>query len=536
MAAVMFSLESHLHELVVEYSRETDLTLDDDLDDEEKEELLETFKEAETIENKKRDKREQEELINEYIQCARALVTNPFFLSESSEEEEPAELALIIESIPTYNEIHTTENPPPVKIQLALRLPTRSKPVFVPVREFLTAIRDREPLRIGNKSHLFGLNSFKGENGEMLEMLLSMTYYPDYDAEDKAERIGLLELEDFGRLLHTLFEAEKKRLSGRRSVDCALPLVFVGNFEEPLLYSVPQARVQFELEYFMAPAPKILLNPSIIASGGEKLTLHECTLIPSSHPGIIHNNTYHAFGSEITHRHVKKLAEIGHIIIPEPLFGTFVENTFPEILRYARVSNLEILEKFATLPHVADLKGVCEIHFVEGELEATLWFDYGNIRVPAVSGKTTIEMLQAFQLPEGILARLLVEEQKITDGIFGDFTCDDRKGVFHLKSDKKIVEFMTEVVPRYQDRIEFICPKSLMESFVYDSTSFSIHLNESDHIHSFRLDFKVNGELNGVSLDLLWDCLAAKRSYIELETKRSNGRRRISHFHKILVI
>ena len=66
--------------------------------------------------------------------------------------------------------------------------------------------------------------------------------------------------------------------------------------------------------------------------------------------------------------------------------------------------------------------------------------------------------------PKGILARNLVEEKRIVEDLFQDFIFNPEQGVYVVKSEKKIVEFMTDVIPRNQHRVTFNCPQNLTRS------------------------------------------------------------------------
>ena len=79
---------------------------------------------------------------------------------------------------------------------------------------------------------------------------------------------------------------------------------------------------------------------------------------------------------------------------------------------------------------------------------------------------------------ESILARNLTEEQRIIDDLFQDFIFDEKQGCFVAKTEKKIVEFMTEVIPLNQHRVTFNCPENLLDQFIYDNTRFTLHLSE----------------------------------------------------------
>ena len=68
---------------------------------------------------------------------------------------------------------------------------------------------------------------------------------------------------------------------------------------------------------------------------------------------------------------MRNLAAIRNMTIPEPLFGTFVENSLSELSRFAEISNKEIIERFVTLPFVERVGAECDIHYLNGELEAS---------------------------------------------------------------------------------------------------------------------------------------------------------------------
>src|SRR4029079_4028990 len=103
---------------------------------------------------------------------------------------------------------------------------------------------------------------------------------------------------------------------------------------------------------------------------------------------------------------------------------------------------------------------------------------------------------------------------------------------------KKIVEFMTEVIPRTQSFIKFNCPENLLDQFIYDDTTFELHLREADRIDQYEVDLTVNGHLRGVTMDVLWDCLSSCKRFIELARKKTGTKKRGDDLksQKILVL
>src|SRR5581483_9746707 len=92
-------------------------------------------------------------------------------------------------------------------------------------------------------------------------------------------------------------------------------------------------------------------------------------------------------------------------------------------------------------------------------------------------------------------------------------------GTYKIKNEKKIVEFMTEVIPRNNARVKFHCPTNLLDQFIYDETHFTLALYESERVDTYLVDLHVNGHLSGITIDQLWECISAKRAFIELPSK-----------------
>ena len=67
--------------------------------------------------------------------------------------------------------------------------------------------------------------------------------------------------------------------------------------------------------------------------------MEDVSLFESSTPGMIYQKTYYKFQSNIKGRHLRNLEGIRDLIVPEPLFGTFVENSLHELMRFVQVSN-----------------------------------------------------------------------------------------------------------------------------------------------------------------------------------------------------
>ncbi len=519
LAALVYFLEEHLDEIVVQFAKEGPVETVAKLDEEEKKQLKETFQIAATKEVVRQDKKHQKELLHEYRTASALLSDCPFFLPEEPVTEDKAELAVIFsQGLSPLTGNHASV----IEIQIALRLPFRSKPLHIPqLREFLDAIRNQEAVVINGKRYYFTSKSFDDDSQEILSMMINHTRFPEAQTGERSLRTGLVEGEAFGALLAHAHELGGKQLKGAAASEgtgrtLTIPCLYKDTLENPLCFSPSNTSLRFTLEYTEKPTAKIFLKPMIILNQ-ESIRPEKSILFECPKPGLIFENTYYRFQPQIKRTHLRYLSSIGNMTIPEPLFGTFVENALPELQRFAEVSNKELIQRFVTLPYVEDVKARCKVNYLNGELEASLYFRYKDAEIPASETELDYHHISTFVTDMGILARDLAEEREMLDNLFQDFVLEPKTGAFTAKTEKKIVEFMTEVIPRFQNRVSFECPDNLLDQFLYDETHFKLTLKESPTIETYQVDLEVQGNLQGITLDLLWECIATKKAFIELD-------------------
>lgn len=535
LAALIFFLEEKIDSLLIDYSKEADFSQDDGLEAHEKQELIDAVKEAETKEVVKQDARYQKQVLQEYVASSEVLSHSPFFLPQEESSLAHAELAIIFNP-----QSLQSDKKGKIEFQLALRLPFRSKPLQISqLKGFLEAVRYEEPLFVGGRRLFFSLKSFNELGGSLLQLIMDHARMMESAQNERASRIAQIDPEVFGLLLARTHEIAMSQSGPRGFKDLddelpVLPCLYLGTLEMPLRYAPHPVTLRFQLEYIDPPAAKILLKPKLVV-GENSLNTEDAILFECAQPGMINQDTYYRFPSHIKRTHLLNLNTIRDMTVPEPLFGTFVENALPELKRFAEVSNSEIIERFVTLPFAGKLGARCELTYLDGELDAALHFSYDGQEVPSLASKLTYDHIKTFATEQGILARNLVEERQIVEELFQDFVFNPQTGAYVAKTEKKIVEFMTGVIPRNQHRVQFECPQNLLDQFIYDETTFVLKLDASETVGYYGIDLKVNGALRGVKLELLWECLAAKRSYLELDAKRVKDSTS-SRFSKILVL
>jgi SNF2 family DNA or RNA helicase len=538
LAALIFYLEERLDEIMVSYSKENsleDLADKHDLNANEKNALIEKFKEAESKQTIRQEELFQKQLLQEYVFSSEMLAVSPFFRPQEKYEIDKAEAAFVFQLPPNL------DGRQPVELIIALRLPSRSKPLHIPyVRKFLEALRYEEPLYVGSKRYSFSLKSFSPLQSELMQLIMQQARFQEQPTTEKGHRIAQIDLELYGLMLaRTYEEAVKPYLEGGFNLQeeelPELTGLFESSLENPLRFSPQAAGLKFILEYLKPPISKILMTPTLIVDQ-KQISVEEARLLSCAEPGMLYQNTYYRFPKHITRLHLKNLKTLQDLTLPEPLFGSFVENAMPQLAHFAAVENPEAINGFVTLPYVESAKATCDIVYLDGELEATFFFHYDDNKIPVAAEQLTFEHVTSFVTPSGIVARNLVDERKLTDELFQDFVFNADEGHFITKSEKKIVEFMTDVIPRYQQRVTFNCPQNLLDQFIYDQTEYEIHLSHTDRIDIYKIDLKVKGALKGIKMDLLWECLASRRAYLEMENPRNRAKKEGSKMPKILVL
>ena len=134
----------------------------------------------------------------------------------------------------------------------------------------------------------------------------------------------------------------------------------------------------------------------MVVVGEEEINLEETCLFEAAAPGLIYKNRFFRFKEHIKRMHLRAIASIREMTIPEPLFGTFVEEALPELARYAEIAKNTVIDHFVTLPFTKELKGVCQLSYLDGELEATLDFLYEKNSIPASAQRLRITDIQPF--------------------------------------------------------------------------------------------------------------------------------------------
>ncbi|HEV7736705.1 MAG TPA: hypothetical protein VGO47_04940, partial [Chlamydiales bacterium] len=308
LAALIFFLEEKMDALLIEYSKEANITTCDQMGVVEKQELIDAVKEAENKEIVKQDARYQKQVLQEYAVAADVLSNSPFFLPLEESALATAELAVIFN--PT-----SLQQKGKVEFQLALRLPLRSKPLQISqLKGFLEAVRYEEPLFVAGRRLFFSLKSFDEAGSTLLQLLLDHARIQEVAQNERAQRVASIDPDTFGSLLARMHEIGMRLAGPRGFKDLeadlpALPCLYLGTLETPLRYAPTVVGLSFQLEYIEPPAAKLLLQPRMVL-GDNVLSSDDVSLFECAQPGLIYQDTYYRFGPHIKRTHLLNLSKI----------------------------------------------------------------------------------------------------------------------------------------------------------------------------------------------------------------------------------
>lgn len=528
LAALLFYLEAHLEEIIVEYSKETDIeTLieEKEFSLSESEELLNLVKQAVDKKESNDDEQHQKELLNEYHGAVDQMLYSPFFTPKTECAPDNAQMMVVLQSISKTNNGRDI-----VELNFYIRVKDRSKPISIlNAKDFIEGILFKEPVMLHGKEYNFTVDSFSEHAQQSIMRILEFSRTYDNPQSERGMRNAFIELNILGSVLYE--ESQKatvKTLIDERGC-AAFDFFYMETIEKPMQFQVNPAQLSVGIEYIDIASPKVLLIPKISVSDGF-LSVEQQQFVYAQYPGMILDGVYYHFPPSITRRHLEWVTKLQEVTIPEPLIGTFMENAVIELTHHAEIDQKSLPKSIVTYPYVKPCKGYCNLTYLNGELEARLGFYYDDQVIPYRKEELTFEHLKHFVSDKGILSRNLHAEKKIKTALFADFELCNESGAFAARTDKRVIDFMTRIVPQNRDCVEFVYPENLLDRFVYDETHFSISLKHSGDVNSFSLNLDVKGELDGIKTDQLWECIVSKKTYIE--KKKTKG----SKLSKILVL
>jgi SNF2 family DNA or RNA helicase len=482
-------------------------------------EMQQTLEQAKDAANEKLSQQVEQEVLFEYITGSRVLSSSSFFVEYKYPVLENVELVLV------YNISEKCVKEKTALINLGIRISGRNKVLPVAdVVDFVEKIRFKEPQVLSNREVLITTDSFNDASKRLLQILMP---HVTTSVKGESQKNIVISYKVFADILKDLYVHIGKQTAPKYD-DEPHPtyeqnVVFHSSTDEPIVMSKEPVQIIVDLKLLSVPTKKIVFQPSLLINR-EQVEMNDLIILPGTKPSVLYQGCYYPFEQLVTRNHLHGLEQLTKFSIPEPLFGSFIEYSLPVMKKFAHVINEQILDGIPTLPHVDQMKADSKIFYLNGELEVQLDFVYGSIKVPAFIKRVQYDNIMQFISSEGVLSRNIAVEEQVKGELFSGFIKDSISGTYKTRNQRKIIEFMTEVIPNYNDVVTFDCPKNLLEQFVYDKSKFKMCIKTSETSGKYAIDLSIDGDLQGFKISDLWDCINSDKPYISFSQKSSENK------------
>lgn len=454
-----------------------------------------------------RARREQErQLIADYSKAGEWMARTSLF-READEKIETGELMVLIGPWNGLNNRLT-------EIQLAVKLTGRPKPVFIQQpKAFLLALQQLEPLILGSQRVVLNDESFGEECSELIDFFRREFEY--HDKADKTMKAGFLQQGAVFSLLSRASLLLKKPQSARLSM-------FQGSFDRPLQFSSTSLRPHFYVEMLREADRRLVIKPSFALPKG-MLPLSDVKLVVASPPGVLSDDTYYPLEPRFSLRSAIDLAEVDHYVVPEALFPTFMAYAIPHLQKVGEVHLPEPFEQVREALYLVDPIAVCAVDLHDSELSVNLSFRYGEIELPEVRREHSVEEIAALSQGTCVIPRNLMKELLLSQELLWGLTADDKEGCYITKSEKRIIDFVSETLPSMKGSVDWKLSEGMQRFFCFDQSKICLHFSEGERPGAVLCQLSASGPLAGLDVSKILDAARMRRSYIELSSSEKGG-------------
>ncbi len=495
LACLMFFLEKHFHTMLLTFlgkAQAGDESVAVDVDAQE-------IKKVEKKLQKKAQKESDRQLIADYSKAGQWLATSSLF-RPAKETVEKAELMLLVGTINAYNRKFT-------EIQLAVRLLGRPKPVLIQQpRIFLLALQQLEPLVLGNQRVVLSDESFGEMCCELIIFLRREFEY--YEKADKVTRGAFLQLPRLFSLLGLVAQCRKATIEEERLS------LFHGNFDTPLEFSATPVQPCFSVEKIDDPDTRLVVR-AFFEIPEKRVSLRDVRLILSTPPGVLVENTFYPLAEPVTIRNAMDLDAVDLHVVPKALFSSFVSYALPNLQRFGKVRLAEGIIDKKKGNYLEEPKAICHADLKDGELSVRIAYQYGEVQVPEIRLEHTLGQISTLISSEQEIPRNLMQETQLSQEILWGLVPSEKEGLYSTKSEKRIIEFVTETLPMMEERVEYYLTPSMERCFSFEASEIELSISETENRGTVRCQLTCKGPLQGVAVSKVLEAARLRRSYIE---------------------
>ena len=487
IACLLFHLEDHFNTMLLSFLGKLD-------DCEVKEQLGEVEKRLQAKANKDREK----ELLTEYSQAGEWLAKTSLFRS-GQEMVDKAELMLIIYPINGFNGKFT-------EVQIAVRLVGRAKPVLIQQpKAFLFSLQQKEPLVLGSQRAVLSDISFGEENTRVIEFLRrELEFFDKSDKVTKGSFFCQSALFSFLSIVSTILKNRKNEQL----------FVFFGTTDHPMVVSEKPIRPSFSIELVDEKNKKIVVKPYFDLDG-KRVGVHDAKMVLATPPGVLLDDKYYSFDPSIDLRQASELLELDHYTIPEDLFGTFSARGVSSLKNIGELHISEAVLQAFPKTAKTDVKIVAAADLRNGELTVSLKFDYDGVTVPEIKRTHTIQQIRALNSKGKVLARDLSTEMRLCQDLIWGFLSDDKEGNYSTRSEKRIIEFVSETIPSFKENAIVTFSEPMSRCFSSEKSIITLSISEADEVSKIAVSIDTNGPLKDIDVAKVLEAAKLRRNYIE---------------------
>jgi superfamily II DNA or RNA helicase len=441
-------------------------------------------------------KDQEKELIGDYSKAGEWLARTSLFRS-NEEPLDSAELMLIIGQLNSFNGKYT-------EVQLAVRLVGRAKPVLIQQpKAFLFSLQQKEPLVLGSQRACLSDRSFGEGVARVIDFVRGTFEF--FDKQDRISKGSFLQQPALFSLLSMAASMIKNESDNRL-------VVYLGSTEKQMKVAKVSLKPSFSIE--VLEEKKLLIKP-YFEIDSKKIPLNEVRIILASPPGILLDDTYFMLDSAYDLRQANELMDIDRYMIPQPLFPSFAAYVIPAL---GKMGVLEMNNGVqAILPQITrgEIRVLCTADMRDGELNVGLAFKYGNAIVPEIRRGHTLEQIKSLTIKGKSIPRDLVQEQRLAQELIWGFLPDEKEGNYTTKSEKRILEFVSETLPSFKHCVEWKFTEPMRRCFIFDSSSIVLSFSETDRPDYVNVQIKTEGPLKEIGVARVLEAAKLRRSYVE---------------------
>lgn len=449
---------------------------------------------------KARAKKENErQLVDDYARAGQWLATSSLFRPED-ERTESGELLLIIGPWNGLNNRLT-------EVQIAVKITGRPKPVLIQQpRTFLLALQQLEPLMLGSMRVVLSDESFGEKSSVIVDFLRREFEY--HEKADKTTRASFLQQGALFSLISLIATRASFRENERVSI-------FIGTIDRPIVFSKQTIRPTFAIEKLTDPDVRLVIKPFFELPNG-RFSWNEVKVVLAASPGILSDDHFYPLDSTFSLRQAVDLEQLDHYVVPEPLFSSFQVYSLPNLKRFGDVQWNETEKRDKRTVVLAEPKAVCHADLSDGELGLELVFHYGDTEVPEIRREHSLQQINALTRGNQTIPRHLMKEVYLNQELVWGLTPDEKAGRYTTRSEKRIIEFVSETLPTLKDSVEWHLSDGMKRCFCFDSSSIVLKISEGERPGIVRCRLKLDGPLAGLDVNRVLDAARFRRSYVEL--------------------